>query len=179
MMPRYFQRLTIDQLSNRVEKAVDACGEDRYYVWKQLTPQVKKDLSKCDFDLENVGESQTDFGPNGLMGYHTLSNGLTYKGMCAGGDWEFPVFFIIYWDGKKLRGYIPKKGNPWNTDTGMPYGNSGSYKGNCEDGINLKKRYPDRFVDQTPQECDQGWELINWEPDLIRQDIMDRIVEKK
>ena len=33
------------------------------------------------------------------------------------------MFFIIYWDGKKLRAYVPTDGNPWNTDTKEAYGN--------------------------------------------------------
>lgn len=171
-MPRYFQRLTIDQLSDIIEDAVDVCGEDRYHCWRDLTPQIKKDLSKCDFDLENVGESQTDFGPEGLMGFHTLDNGFTFKGMCAGGDWESPVFFIIYWDGKKLRAYIPKDGNPWNTTTKAPYGND-----DVADGKNLKKRYPVVFDGMDPEECDH--DMVYWNSDEIQRDITKRITEKE
>jgi hypothetical protein len=59
-MPRYFKPIEIDQLVEKVEKAVRAYDDEdeysRYHCWKDLTPQIKKDLSKCNFDLENVAE---------------------------------------------------------------------------------------------------------------------------
>ena len=42
--------------------------------------------------------------------------------MNAGGDWEFPVCFVMYWDGKELRAYIPKDGNAWNKKQKTAYG---------------------------------------------------------
>ena len=177
-MPRYFKSIGVDQLIEKVEKAVKAYGGNKYsrYCWKDLTPQIKKDLSKCNFDMENVAEEQTDFGPKELIGYHTLNSGLTFRGLCAGGDWEFPVFFIIYWDGQKLRGYIPKRGNPWNTDSGYPYGNPGEGGNELENGINLKKRYPDKFKGWDLEECNEfGSQHVDWDIELIKQDIMDRI----
>lgn len=170
-MPRHFNELlTIDGLADKIENAVDNYSGSRYHCWKELTPQVKRDLSKCNFDLENVGESQTDFGPSGLMGYHTLDNGFTFKGMCAGGDWEFPVFFIIYWDGSKLRGYIPKGGNPWNTTTKYPYGND-----DVADGKNLKKRYPVLFAGMSSSECYHDHPGLGWNIAEIKDDILSRI----
>lgn len=72
-----------------------------------------KDVEKVQVDVENV-ESH---------GLHTLSNGLAYYAFDSGGDWELPVYMIVYWDGKSLRGYIPKDGNVWNTVTNKAYGN--------------------------------------------------------
>jgi hypothetical protein len=40
----------------------------------------------------------------------------------AGGDWEAPLLYVLYWDGRELRGYVPTKGNPFNTDTKTAYG---------------------------------------------------------
>lgn len=40
-----------------------------------------------------------------------------------GGDWEFPITFAVYWDGKCLRGYIPRNGNIWNEYTKCAIGN--------------------------------------------------------
>lgn len=41
----------------------------------------------------------------------------------AGGDWEIPVYMIMYWDGKEIRGYIPEDGNTFKASTRMAYGN--------------------------------------------------------
>jgi hypothetical protein len=83
---------------------------------------------------------------------------------------------MIYWDGKKLRGYIPTKGNPWNTDTKMAYGNS--YKDDYADGKNLIKRYPSRFADMTPEECNESFDSVDFETDKIIEDVVARITEK-
>jgi hypothetical protein len=114
-MPRRFSKtLSVDQLREMVEDAKDEVASS--YGWnnqlRHLTPAVEKDLNKVHFDTENVDQD----------GYKTLPNGLTYLGVYSYGDWERAVFYIIYFDGKKLRGYIPKKGNLWNTDTNRSYG---------------------------------------------------------
>ena len=52
-----------------------------------------------------------------------LENNLPVLFVNAGGDWESPICFIIYWDGKSLRGYVPTKGNVFNKKTKAAYGN--------------------------------------------------------
>lgn len=90
--------------------------------------QVKIDMSNIDFDLENLSaESPTLYtyaGDQGsdLCGFHTLPNDFTFCGAVAGGDWEYPLFFIIYYDGTSLRAYIPIKGNMVNCDTLSAFG---------------------------------------------------------
>lgn len=44
-------------------------------------------------------------------GYHTLDNGFTFRGVCGSADWSENMYFILYWDGKKIRGYVPRYGN--------------------------------------------------------------------
>jgi hypothetical protein len=41
-----------------------------------------------------------------------------------GGDWEEPILFMVYWDGKTFRGYIPERGNQYNRDTKGALGNN-------------------------------------------------------
>src|ERR1035437_5647086 len=79
-----------------------------FYCIRDLTKQVAQDLAKCKFDCEDC--NWTDNG-NGLLGLHTLSNGLSIMGVSAGGDWETPCYFLLYFDGKQIRAYIPEKGN--------------------------------------------------------------------
>ena len=105
---------------------------------KNLTSKVSKDLSKVRFDMENFeweGEEENSYeGFEKITGFHILPNGMAYLGCCAGGDWEKALFFILYYDGNQLRGYIPTDGNTWNTDTNSAYGNE-------HDTSNLKKRF--------------------------------------
>jgi hypothetical protein len=86
-----------------------------------LNSKLEKDLKKVAFDTENFLYGDEDFGNH--IGFHTIETGLSFW-MCAmGGDWEYPVHFIIYFDGSDLRGYIPTNGNPYNRATKEAYGN--------------------------------------------------------
>lgn len=89
-----------------------------------LTVALRDDI-RIAFDIENFDYMAEDYGNgrDGLVGYHILENGHTFWGVVCGGDWEAPMFFAIYWDGDKLRAYVPVDGNPWNTDTMQAYGN--------------------------------------------------------
>lgn len=100
-----------------------------------LTPKLDTDFQSVEFDCENVeGEAgETYNGSETIGGIRTLPNGMTYWGICAGGDWEVPVFFIIYWDGTELRGYIPYSGNSYNKIANQAYGNDEN-----SDDIDLK-----------------------------------------
>lgn len=93
----------------------------------EFPEKINKDLQKVEFDFENY-EWQNGRGLGGgeedcPCGFETLSNGLPILWVNAGGDWEAPVVFILYWDGKDLRAYIPKEGNTWNPKTKAAWGN--------------------------------------------------------
>jgi len=98
--------------------------DDIFYI-----DQIQKDLSKVSFSKENhffARLQHPDDIPapiDSLMGLQTLGD-LTFLGGYAGGDWETPVFFILYWSGKKIRAYIPDKGNTWNKKTKKAFGNA-------------------------------------------------------
>lgn len=158
-MSRYFAPITEAELKAKIDKAfVDEDPNDPYINrgdainHQVLLDKLGKDL-KVSFDFENFD----------IEGYRTLPNGMTYLGLQAGGDWEHPVFFIIYWDGKKLRGYVPTEGNPWNTTTKQAYGNDED-----ADLKNARKRWPD-----CPDDID-GW-FDRDEAEIIK-DIQSRIL---
>lgn len=67
------------------------------------------------------------------MGFQTLENGFTFLGIMMGGDWEFPIFTILYDDGKRLRCYTPSYGNTINLDTKTAFGSE------CEADIDFNK----------------------------------------
>ena len=161
MAARNFAPISIEDL---MKKIGPYSGSYNYH--ELINNAIASDI-KVSFDLENVASSASEFGPKPLMGYHTEANGLTYLGMCAGGDWEHPVFFMIYWDGKKLRGYVPTEGNPWNTTSKCAYGNDEE-----ADLKNAKKRWPDKFAESEEVSSDD----FDFDPALIRNDIMNRIL---
>ena len=129
--------------------------ENRFYsVVTRLTPEVEKDLKKVNFCDENVEWEKGEglCGCEKITGFHTLSNGLTCLGVTAAGDWETPLFYIIYWSGLELRAYIPIDGNFWNTDTKTAYGSeedcAGVTDGEKAADENVKKRFGVKSLDQ-------------------------------
>lgn len=163
-MSRFFAPITVDELKKKVEDAF--YDEDEGFRHHDMRDKLKSDM-KVSFDFENFEYPNSAFGPKPVMGYRTLSNGMTMLGLCAGGDWEHPVFFCLYWDGKKIRCYIPTEGNPWNTSTKEAYGNDDK-----ADLANAKKRWPEHFKNAT--DVDSG--DFDFDFALIEKDIMERIL---
>ena len=175
-MPRYFVPITVEELTAKINAAYN---DDTYTSIFDITPQVKKDLSKVQFDLENI--TMVDGFGYSLTGYHTLPNGMTFLGVAAGGDWEVPVFAILYFDGKKLRGYIPTKGNAWNRITKRAFGNANFDIIPNEDYIALEKLglFGD-LSDEEKEELKKEIDSNEWADGLINeewliQDIQERI----
>lgn len=139
------------------------------FEWKSDAPRVKKDLSKVSFGLNNF------YYKGDELGYQTLSNGLSCLLMRAGGYQEWPICFIIYFDGMNLRGYIPKDGNPWNTDTKQAFGNN-----RIADHKNARKRWRNCLYDYGDKMDDNGFYIDNLDVvtsyGLIIKDIMKNIV---
>ncbi|MDO8495996.1 MAG: hypothetical protein Q7S43_00905 [bacterium] len=88
--------------------------------------KIEDGLERVFFDFENY--EYTHDSPIGqfrnLLGPRYFGK-IPAVGCAAGGDWEYPVFFIIYLDHDDitLKSYIPKDGNTWNYDTESAFGN--------------------------------------------------------
>lgn len=120
-MARTFVPILMVELQNRINTAL-ALHEDDFIEMVMNEGKIKKDLAKVNFDFENCEWTPSDFWWQRHLGYRTVGD-LHYLSCYAGGDWENPVNFIIYFDGKQLRGYVPKIGNVWNYDTKEAFGN--------------------------------------------------------
>lgn len=144
---------------------------------------IEKDLSKISFGYDNFIASREDISDKkALVGFNTLENGLTFFGVVDSGDDEFSIFYIIYFDGKNLRGYIPSYGNLINLDFKTAFG--GEYY-NCDNykEILKKKGYDDNedFIIQYAEKHGVVFSKdsvfdINW--DAIIEDIESRIIVK-
>ena len=71
---------------------------------------------KYKFDSENV---------DAYGGIKMSKKGFPYIQCAAGGDWESPVCFFVYFDGNKFRGYVPLKGNAINRNNNTAFQGSG------------------------------------------------------
>lgn len=95
------------------------------------------------------GEYKFDSENHDLAGGIKMSKkGFPYATVRAGGDWESPVCFFIYYDGEKLRGYVPLKGNALCRDTKMAFGNN-NYENHEEDNF-LRKEFKLKQNEELP-----------------------------
>ena len=149
-MARKAARITMERFEEIVEAAQGE--EDEYSCGPfdicELPERIAKDLGKVDFDGENQNWDD-DGQPDNWHGFQMIGD-LPVLGASAGGDWEWPVYFIIYWDGKRLRGYIPKQGNMWNFDTKCALGNDEYADPRFLHKI-VKKKFPDEEIEE--HEC--------------------------
>lgn len=70
-----------------------------------------------EWDIKFSGDAE----PAQYLGIHTI-NGLTFCGVLTGGDWEHPIFLILYWHNGNIHVYIPKRGNLVNMDAKTAFG---------------------------------------------------------
>ncbi|RHB41812.1 hypothetical protein DW886_14745 [Enterocloster aldenensis] len=135
------------------------------------------------FDEENIEITEGIGGR--LCGIHTLKNGLPILGVYAGGDWEQPLFFCIYWDGENFRIYIPRYGNTFNIVAKAAFGSESMGTKFAKYEADLKKAGK-KYIEWTCQEeigrqyCEfygkngDVADVIN--ADAMEEDICSRIV---
>lgn len=131
-MPRNAPAMTIDSLkallldeSHKLEELDEeiieqAENDDDYenliasMLYESGLAKVWDDWSKIQFDYENVM----------LDGFYVTADGVPYALLFVGGDWESPIGAALYYDGKTMRGYVPKDGNYYNHKTKAAFGNA-------------------------------------------------------
>lgn len=162
-------RITVHDLERLIQKTLD---EGRSVAsLTQLTPKIEHDIgSKVSFDVENEDIDPCNYGPwKDLLGYRQWGD-LTFLGGSSGGDWEQPVFWIIYYDGKHLRGYVPKDGNVYNHVTKEALGNDDD----ADEAFVRKIGWLEKGVQWSGAGC-----FDNYDVDKIRQDVLKRITVVK
>ena len=144
MSKRYAKRgVTEQELRDMIDK------EGLYEaVWSD---RVQKDISKIQFDCENIGIEEDDFNMEGFEpGYETLASGVPVLWVGAGGDWEGPVAFCVYvGDDGELRAYVPSDGNVYNKEAKAAFGNDDDidqYSDHEFDMAALRKDASERIV---------------------------------
>ena len=82
-------------------------------------------LLNIEFDLENTYWKTDEGGFHGfpydeLLGLQNIS-GQDFLGLQAGGDWEYPVYFVYYERDEKAYLYVPVRGNMYNHSANTAY----------------------------------------------------------
>ncbi len=120
---RYYFPISLDDFKNKVGAYI-TINNGSLLDFILDDSKIYKDIKKVEFDFENFEYlPETHWWMNKFLGYHLIDNDFPILMCYAGGDWEHPVIFILYWDGKHIRGYVPKDGNCWNYKTKQAFGN--------------------------------------------------------
>lgn len=176
-----------ERFENRDQERFADVGEIKFL--HLLSPRIVKDLAKVRFRGEKVSAAegfQTFEGQQTsakILGMHTLANGLSFLGVNAVSRLETPLFFIIYWDGRALRAYIPRQGNPWNVTDHTPYASEEAIEHTHEDKLDSDERdAAERFAawfkkSSTPVVSFR--KAIGVEESLILKDIKQRLAPRK
>lgn len=80
-----------------------------------------KDMDKVYQDLSKIKYADENLGVDGKI---KQTDGIAYLQCYAGGDWENPILFYLYFDGSSFRAYIPTYGNSFNRSTMTALGNN-------------------------------------------------------
>ena len=166
----------ISKLKNKAEKlgyCVD-CTYGGKYAWiassafYEVFSKARLDVSKIDFDFENFEIDDTIF---------VTSQGVPYLQCLAGGDWEIPIRFFIYYDGKTMRGYVPTKGNPFNRKAKSAIGNTDEGKNNDNVFIlkELFSNVPEYDDDEFEEDLFDNWDLIEIQDNWCLEDFESRL----
>jgi len=203
-------RITPEELKEKLRKAVINSGyyEDEEevedlvmsddaegYAAMAIQSDIAEDDMKYLIDHENVDTNNNNM-PESLIGLHTLDNGLTFVGAFMGGDWETGAFIIVYYDGKKIRRYIPTYGNLIHVPFKSCFGSEQECENYSEVVDKLAKEYKklglitnvgDDFEDELPwlyfkkygitpsfDHWKEKYKAINW--DAVKYEIEQRIV---
>jgi len=159
-MSKVFEHVTADLLEQKINQIAYRLQDVVKYLGDDLAVKFGVDY------FEKSGRVIED-----LIGFRTLTTGLTFAGYTAGGENEEQVFFIVYWDGYRIRGHVPAHGNVYNTDTMKAFGYDEE-----SDIKNIQKRFPESNIEDFPVEVLQfNWDAIEYE--LVR-DFSLRKVEK-
>ena len=142
--------------------------------------QVKKDLQKVEFDIKNVTIDSISNKNSACIEntfIKTLDNGFSYVGLLSNNDNEYPVYFILYWDGTMLRGYVPEEGNIFNKLTYEAVGHD-----KLSDYMYIlseldDNKYKEFIIDLLIEKIDMIKLVTNMHPELneIEQDIKNNI----
>ena len=143
----------------------------RMYTDKKSENWIKKDFKGIRFNWENYD----------IVGDVRTTKGIPYQLFNAHGDWEIPVYFMVYYDGKRIRVYVPTVGNTWRHDLKQALGNV--YK--AKRGIKTDAEYvydellKDKLIDKQDNVPGSIAEYIVANKDLMIKDFSNRLEVKK
>lgn len=128
-------------------------GWGRFHREERIMAEV--DHENYEFEWRRIPESVK------YLDLHII-DGIAFCGILTGGDWEYPLFEILYWDGERIRPYIPTRGNAMNPHVPCAFGSEGDEFGDWGEEISETGQQMKRWL----QDCGVWPEsLFNEDPD--------------
>lgn len=130
------------------------------------------DIDRDNYEDDILNEVGVDFENNELENREMI-NGIPVQWCYCGGDWEMPVYYVLYiGEDGQVHAYVPRKGNTYNDDYNCAFGSESDY----EDYVPEDKRRPEVGEDE-----DEDYDYEEPEPDydLMREDIKQWIKIRK
>ena len=106
------------------------------YVSDVLYENIQEKNVMVDFENVGVGGEFTD---GGLKGFKRLATGECFYCFDCGGDWQVPVNAIIYVEDGEVRFHVPERGNDFDSENMMAYGNNDMNSGKIDKIEELKE----------------------------------------
>lgn len=199
-MSRYFSPISLSDFKTKVLTRLKKLSVEDEFVDPTETPPTGHDPLhfygasylaeippssdfKVSFDTENMilgpqDYSRQNMGVNmdPILGFQVSAfTGMPYLGVMSGGDWEEPVYWVMYWDGAKLRAYIPTEGNCWNLKTKEAYGNDTD--ADLKDFTHRNPQLDSAEIERIFSKG-EGHTLIKPDPSRLLEDIQNRIQKR-
>lgn len=126
----------------------------------KITSTLYNDIwqGKYKFDTENV---------DSVGGIKMSNKGFPYIQCRAGGDWECPVCFFVYFDGTHFRGYVPLKGNALNRNSKNAFGSSSTEEGDI--------KFIQNELGITSDEAKDATKYLGYNVDACLEDFLSRV----
>lgn len=136
-MPRYAPVMSLDDFKDTIKAYAEFKDFDNEYDvedYDDLENVIATGFMNAAFSAawDDVRKIQVDFENVYIEQFVTLTNGVPIALVEAGGDWEVPVMFAFYFDGKKFRAYVPTDGNVYNRTLKQAYGNADEDEDNAD-----------------------------------------------
>lgn len=125
---RPIDKISIDDFLDGIKKKI--VSGDSYYDSEEIDELVDSlKTGECeDTELTYITESQPDVTfdkENCCKAILRNTNGYPYLFCESGGDWEYPVSYMIYMSEGKFHQYVPENGNTYNKVSHTAFGSEG------------------------------------------------------
>lgn len=142
-------KLTQDEFISRIKTAVLDRGEDEEDVDREISNLLNtRDSDWLDATFITSSDEVVYDKENCCRTILHEHNGFHFLVCESGGDWEFPICYIIYPTEDGFDEYIPEEGNSYNKAARTAFGSEGEFSFTDEDGETVERIFNELSDDE-------------------------------